>query len=159
MNLDKYDPPYGKKHPTVKTIPERLMSDPVHRWRANTGIELIHKEPTNEELLRIISNWKLMSDEQKRRSDKKSISIYGVDNTSHAKELLGQIKLGGVDMPFESKAQQRWMFAKHPKMAKRWAKHTPDIKDLPEHVEREKQAFWDKLAATVQRRVLSSHPR
>jgi hypothetical protein len=39
-------------------------------------------------------------------------------------------------MPFESKAQQRWMFAKHPKMAKRWAKHTPDIKDLPEHVKK-----------------------
>lgn len=35
-------------------------------------------------------------------------------------------------MPFKSKKQQRWMFANDPKMAKRWAKHTPDIKDLPE---------------------------
>jgi hypothetical protein len=35
-------------------------------------------------------------------------------------------------MPFESKAQQRFMFAKHPRMAKRWADHTPDIKSLPE---------------------------
>lgn len=41
-------------------------------------------------------------------------------------------------MPFESKAQQRFMFAAEsrgelPKgTAKRWAKHTPDIKALPE---------------------------
>lgn len=37
-------------------------------------------------------------------------------------------------MPFQSKAQQRWMFAKHPEMAERWAHETPDIKALPEHV-------------------------
>lgn len=35
-------------------------------------------------------------------------------------------------MPFKSKAQQRWMFAKKPKMAKRWAKETEDFDDLPE---------------------------
>lgn len=27
-------------------------------------------------------------------------------------------------MPFESKAQQRFMFAKHPEIAKRWASET-----------------------------------
>lgn len=37
-------------------------------------------------------------------------------------------------MPFKSKAQQRWMFWKHPQMAKRWAHHTPSIKKLPEKV-------------------------
>jgi hypothetical protein len=37
-------------------------------------------------------------------------------------------------MPFKSKAQQKWMFANHPEMAKRWADHTPDIKELPETV-------------------------
>ena len=37
-------------------------------------------------------------------------------------------------MPFESKSQQRFMFSQHPEMAKRWAKETPDIKDLPEKV-------------------------
>ena len=36
-------------------------------------------------------------------------------------------------MPFKSKAQQRFMFAKHPEMAKRWAKETKNIKKLPEH--------------------------
>ena len=35
-------------------------------------------------------------------------------------------------MPFESKAQQKWMFANKPEMAKKWSDHTPNIKDLPE---------------------------
>jgi hypothetical protein len=26
--------------------------------------------------------------------------------------------------PFKSAKQRRWMFANHPKMAKRWAKHS-----------------------------------
>ncbi len=34
-------------------------------------------------------------------------------------------------MPFKSKAQQGFMFAKHPKIAKRWAKETPRMKSLP----------------------------
>lgn len=38
-------------------------------------------------------------------------------------------------MPFRSKAQMRWMFANHPKMAKQWAKDTNrDMKDLPNKV-------------------------
>jgi hypothetical protein len=37
-------------------------------------------------------------------------------------------------MPFKSKAQERWMFAQHPEMAKRWAKETPSQKRLPERV-------------------------
>ena len=35
-------------------------------------------------------------------------------------------------MPFESKKQQRYMFSQHPRIAKRWADYTPDIKTLPE---------------------------
>lgn len=34
--------------------------DSVHRWRALTGIELIHREPFLNELERIFKNWKLM---------------------------------------------------------------------------------------------------
>lgn len=34
-------------------------------------------------------------------------------------------------MPFKSKAQARYMFAKHPQMAKEWAAATPSIKALP----------------------------
>jgi hypothetical protein len=37
-------------------------------------------------------------------------------------------------MPFKSKAQQRFMFATNPEMAKKWAKETKDFKKLPEHV-------------------------
>lgn len=39
-------------------------------------------------------------------------------------------------MPFKSKAQQGFLFANHPKIAKRWAKETPNIKSLPEHVKK-----------------------
>ena len=39
-------------------------------------------------------------------------------------------------MPFKSDAQRRFMFAKHPGIAKRWAAHTPKGKDLPEHVKK-----------------------
>lgn len=38
-------------------------------------------------------------------------------------------------MPFQSKAQARYLFAKHPKVAKEFAKKTPSIKALPEHKE------------------------
>ena len=37
-------------------------------------------------------------------------------------------------MPFKSEAQRRWMYSNYPKMAKRWSKHTPKNKELPEHV-------------------------
>jgi hypothetical protein len=39
-------------------------------------------------------------------------------------------------MPFVSKAQQGFMFARHPEIAKRWAAHTPDMKSLPKRVKR-----------------------
>lgn len=39
------------------------MNDPVHKWRAESGIELIHKEPTKKEFDRIFKNWQLMSKE------------------------------------------------------------------------------------------------
>jgi hypothetical protein len=46
-------------------------------------------------------------------------------------------------MPFKSKAQQRWMYATHPKMAKKWSKHTKDADSLPDKV---KEAPGTKLA-------------
>ncbi len=36
-------------------------------------------------------------------------------------------------MPFQSKAQQPFMFAKHPEIAKRWAHKYGIPKGLPEH--------------------------
>lgn len=38
-------------------------------------------------------------------------------------------------MPFKSKAQARWMYANDPKMAKKWAAHTRDMKRLPDKKE------------------------
>lgn len=35
-------------------------------------------------------------------------------------------------MPFKSDSQRRYMFSQHPRIAKRWAKHTPNMKALPE---------------------------
>lgn len=54
-------------------------------------------------------------------------------------------------MPFKSKAQQRWMFARHPKMAKRWADETEDFEDLPEkkHPEKTVKVPGKKKKASV----------
>src|SRR5258708_39505888 len=43
-------------------------------------------------------------------------------------------KKGAANMPFESEAERRFMFAKHPKIAEEFAKSTPKGADLPEHV-------------------------
>lgn len=39
-------------------------------------------------------------------------------------------------MPFTSQAQARYMFAKHPKLAKEFAAKTKDIASLPQHKKR-----------------------
>jgi len=49
-------------------------------------------------------------------------------------------------MPFKSKAQERWMWATHPEMAKRWAAHTPAGERLPERV-KNRQARNARLRA------------
>jgi len=42
-------------------------------------------------------------------------------------------------MPFKSKAQRKYLFAKHPKIARRWAKHTPKGAKLPARVKRRRK--------------------
>ena len=37
-------------------------------------------------------------------------------------------------MPFKSKAQQRFMYAKHPKIAAKWEDKYGISKNMPEHV-------------------------
>lgn len=87
---DGYEPPWSleeiRKNYGDK-IYAKLSNDPVHRWRAKTGIELIHKEPTKEEFERIVKNWNLMDDEMKRKSDEFSKKYFGADNMSRV-ELL-----------------------------------------------------------------------
>lgn len=41
-------------------------------------------------------------------------------------------------MPFKSKAQQRYMYAKHPEIAEEFSAATPNFKKLPEHVKDKK---------------------
>lgn len=54
-------------------------------------------------------------------------------------------------MPFKSKAQARMMFARHPRMAKRWAEETPDMAALPDKKKRPKN---ESAGITVSRSVL-----
>lgn len=86
----QYEEPYTleqiRQHYDAETY-EMLKNDPVHRWRALTGIELIHKEPSFDELQRIWRNWNLMPDELKSKSDAKSMELFGVDNETHFYQL------------------------------------------------------------------------
>ncbi len=65
-----------------------LLTDPAHIWRAQTGIELIHKEPTLDEQKRIWRNWQEMTNEMKERSDRKSLELFNKDNQSHNQEIM-----------------------------------------------------------------------
>ena len=91
LELDaQYDPPYTLEQIKAnypENIYNKLANDPVHKWRANTGIELIHKEPTEEELDRIWKNWQLMPQDMKDISDKKSIEMFGCTNAEHYNQL------------------------------------------------------------------------
>lgn len=73
-----------------------LKNDVVHSWRANTGIELIHKEPSYEELVRIMKNWELMPKNLKIKSDKKSIELFGMTNKQHYNKLIKTYNKGDL---------------------------------------------------------------
>jgi hypothetical protein len=79
----EYQPPYNahKLHTVSgKRTVKRLEKDDCHDWRMKTGIELIHREPTKEELERIWANWVMMDKNQKAISDKKSLELFGKTN-------------------------------------------------------------------------------
>lgn len=85
-----YQRPYSAEE-IKKLYPDKvdvLLKDPVHLWRAQTGIELIHKEPTLDEQKRIWMNWNEMTNEIKVQSDAKSEELFGKDNTSHNHEIM-----------------------------------------------------------------------
>jgi len=42
-------------------------------------------------------------------------------------------------VPFKSQAQRRWMYAKHPAMARRWQAHTPKGKKLPKRARKKRR--------------------
>jgi hypothetical protein len=87
-----YQRPYNKEE-IKKFYPElvdKLLSDPVHLWRAETGIELIHQEPTIEQQKRIWQNWNEMTDEMKKISDEKSLEFFGLTNVEHYNKINGE---------------------------------------------------------------------
>ena len=71
-----------------KYIADKLYKDPVHKWRMETGIELIHKEPDLAEQKRIWKNWQLMPDEYKQISDEKCIEFTGMTNDKLHKFIM-----------------------------------------------------------------------
>lgn len=103
LELKQYDPPMSIDQIKSKNF-EHLLDDPIHKWRAETGIELIHMEPSDEELDRIFDNWGLMDKELIKKSDKKSNELFGIGNIEHYSELsnavyeLGDSKISGNGM-------------------------------------------------------------
>lgn len=69
---------------------EALINDPVHLWRANSGIELIHQEPTLEEQERIWKNWNEMTQEMKEESDRKCREFFGKSNSDHNIDIMNE---------------------------------------------------------------------
>lgn len=47
-------------------------------------------------------------------------------------------------MPFESKAQQKWMYANKPDMAEKWQRHTPNSELLPDRIHDKKKKKYPK---------------
>ena len=86
-----YDPPASKQW-IIKNNKQHLLNDPIHKWRAQTGIQLIHKQPSLKQLNRIMSNWNLMSDYMKQKSDIKSIQLFGMTNVEHYNKLKAEYK-------------------------------------------------------------------
>lgn len=96
-----YDKPYSYDeivHKYGKFTADRLMKDPAHKFRATTGIELIHREPTLSELHRIYKNWCCMSDSMKQASDKKSMELFGCDNITNYNNLIKTYEERDVNM-------------------------------------------------------------
>ena len=62
-------------------------------------------------------------------------------------------------MPFRSKAQQRFMFARHPAIAKRWADTYGVPSSLPEHVKDEHVGDAPKRRARLRKRKLDAMRR
>jgi len=86
-----YDPPLNSQQIRTRYPGKaaQLLADPIHRWRAQTGIELIHEEPDFKEQLRIWRNWQQMSAKLKRLSDRQSRKFFGMTNFEHHINIMG----------------------------------------------------------------------
>ncbi len=77
-----------KNQSSVSELPDHLKSDPLHIWIPENNVELIHEEPTYEIFERRWLNFNLMSEEQKNKSDLKSIELFGKTNKERYFDLL-----------------------------------------------------------------------
>lgn len=71
-------------------IYQNLINDPIRKWRMDSGIELIYKKSSIEEVIEIAINWGRMTDNQKFKSDKKSVELFGMNNTNHLIKILSE---------------------------------------------------------------------
>ena len=78
IGAEKYEKPYNIE--ILKEKYPKLLDDPVHKWRAKNGIELIHKEPDFQEQKRIFYNWLVMPKTLQEKSDKKSQQLFHCTN-------------------------------------------------------------------------------
>lgn len=98
-----YDPPLSVEEIKKKysaDLVKKLLNDPIHNWRALTGIELIHKEPTLVEQVRIWHNWQKMDLKQKRKSDTRSLELFGITNEKHHKQIMNEALRNSRKIPF-----------------------------------------------------------
>lgn len=87
IGAEEYEKPYDIK--ILKEKYPKLLDDPVHKWRAKTGIELIHKEPDFQEQKRIFYNWLVMSKSLQEKSDNKSKQLFdGMTNLEHHNAIM-----------------------------------------------------------------------
>lgn len=59
-------------------------------WRKENKIELIHKTNTLSDLRKIWVNWQLMTNRKKRKSDEKSMELFGMNNEDHYYKLRNE---------------------------------------------------------------------
>ena len=87
IGAEKYEKPYNIE--ILKEKYPKLLEDPVHKWRAKNGIELIHKEPDFQEQKRIFYNWIVMSKSLQEKSDNKSKQLFdGMTNLEHHNAIM-----------------------------------------------------------------------
>jgi hypothetical protein len=60
------------------------------------------------------------------------------NSRSFPKKSSTKKKTIAISEPYKSKSQMRWAFATKQPWAARWAKHTPNMKNLPNKVKKRK---------------------
>jgi hypothetical protein len=88
LQKQKYIPPLP-----LNKLPDNLKTHPIYKWKATTGIELIHETETYDEFQRIKSNWDAMTIDQKAISDQKCIELTGMSNIDYAEILEWKMRI------------------------------------------------------------------